>query len=248
MNIRTLCLSVCCEPVHSRSKENRPLAWVGSWERRLSENIWLWKEVNSELPNALQYHYEILKLALKACLLRDSMNCYSIEEITKTEYIRWSRWRERNVGAANAPSVWLSTTPLFASMASHGPPLFPYEEFFDLACIWGDSWKSGSQPLLPGGHAAAKYSSFTQNCISQLCCISQPCCISQSCCISSALLRAWTIGLQQSLLQLYQELTVARHQPGRGGGGRCGGVTVSVCQCKQGQEEAGQEGADRQDH
>ena len=47
-------------------------------------------------------------------------------------------------------------------------PLLPYEEVFGLACIWGDSWKRGSQPLLLGGHAAAKYFSFTQNCISHL--------------------------------------------------------------------------------
>ena len=41
-----------------------------------------------------------------------------------TDTIRWSQWNERNVGAANAPSMWLSTTHLFASMASLGPPLW----------------------------------------------------------------------------------------------------------------------------
>ena len=112
----------------------------------------------------------------------------------ESAHIRWSRWSERNVGAANTRSVWLSTTPFFASMASLGPPLFPYEEIFGLTCIWCDSWKRESQTLLLCRHAAAKYFFFTPMCISYLCCISQ------LCCICSTLLGTWTIGLQHSLL------------------------------------------------
>ena len=103
--------------------------------------------------------------------------------------VRWSRWSERNVGAANALSIWLSTDPLFVSMASLEPPLFPYEEFFGVACIWSDSWKSKSQPLLLCGQAAANYFFFTHNCIFQ------PCWISQLCCTCSASLWTWTIDL-----------------------------------------------------
>ena len=113
---------------------------------------------------------------------------------TNADLVRWSRWSERNVGAAIAPSVWLSTTFFFAPMASLGPPLLPYEEFFGLACIWCDSWKSKSQTLVVCGQAAAKYFFFTPMCISHLCCISQ------SCCICSTLLLTWTIVLPYSLL------------------------------------------------
>ena len=73
-----------------------------------------------------------------------------------SDQLRWSQSVESNVGGGYAPATGYSTASLTPSVASSGPALSLDEEFFPLACIWGDSWKSESQPLLPGGHPAAK--------------------------------------------------------------------------------------------
>ena len=70
--------------------------------------------------------------------------------------VRWSHSVESNVGYGNAPSTGHSTASLTPSVASPGPTLLFDKEFSPLAWIWGDGWKRGSQPLLPGGHPAAK--------------------------------------------------------------------------------------------
>ena len=74
--------------------------------------------------------------------------------------VRCSRSVARNNGDAEAPVLTHSTASTTPSVASLRPALSLDEEFFPLACIWGDGWKSKSQPLLPGGHPAAKWISL----------------------------------------------------------------------------------------